>query len=58
MPLGNAMAGPLSARPGLDRVRVGCALVLFASAASQPLIPGPRALSRSGAEPVTAPAGA
>jgi MFS family permease len=55
MPLGNALAGPLSARYGVDRVLIVCAFVLFASAASQFLIPGSRNLTRaSGPAPVTA----
>ncbi|BCJ45269.1 MFS transporter [Actinoplanes ianthinogenes] len=47
MPLGNALAGPLSARFGVDGVLTACAFVLFASAASQLLIPGARNLTRT-----------
>ncbi|WIM98061.1 MFS transporter [Actinoplanes oblitus] len=47
MPLGNALAGPLSARFGVDRVMVACAVVLFASSAAQLLIPGVRTLTRT-----------
>ncbi|WP_436522161.1 MFS transporter [Actinoplanes sp. HUAS TT8] len=46
MPLGNALAGPLWTRFGLDRVLIACAAVLFVSAASQLLIPGSRNLTR------------
>ncbi len=47
MPLGNVLAGPLSARYGVDRVLIVCAVVLFVSAASQLLIPGSRNLTRT-----------
>ncbi|AEV82564.1 MFS transporter [Actinoplanes sp. SE50] len=50
MPVGNALAGPLTARFGVDRVLVACAFVLFAAAASPLLIRGSRDLTRS-AEP-------
>ncbi|GAA2667157.1 MFS transporter [Actinoplanes palleronii] len=55
MPIGNALAGPLEARFGLDTVLVACAVVLFVSSASQLLIPGSRNLTRSPA-PTPAPA--
>jgi MFS family permease len=55
MPVGNALAGPLAAHFGVDRVLVACAFVLFASAASQLLIPGSRNLTRATA-PTPAPA--
>ena len=47
MPVGNALAGPLSDRFGIDRVLIGCAAVLFLSGASQLLIPGSRNLTRA-----------
>ena len=47
MPVGNALAGPLSAHFGVDRVLTACAFVLLASAAAQLLIPGARTLTRS-----------
>ncbi|MEV6301037.1 MFS transporter [Actinoplanes sp. NPDC051861] len=47
MPVGNALAGPLSARFGVDRVLTVCAFVLLASAASQLLIRDSRTLTRS-----------
>ncbi|KUL24970.1 MFS transporter [Actinoplanes awajinensis] len=53
MPIGNALAGPLEARFGLDAVLVACAVVLFVSSASQLLIPGSRNLTRT---PTPAPA--
>ncbi|MFC7535408.1 MFS transporter [Actinoplanes sp. GCM10030250] len=51
MPIGNALAGPLSERFGTDRVLTCCAVVLFASAASQLLIRGSRNLTRGVPEP-------
>ncbi|WP_328466968.1 MFS transporter [Actinoplanes sp. NBC_00393] len=54
MPVGNALAGPMSERFGIDRVLTCCALVLFAAAASQLLVRGSRNLTR--AEPEAAPA--
>lgn len=52
MPLGNALAGPLSAHFGIDRVMIACAIILFLSAASQLLIPGSRNLTRAAAQPL------
>ncbi|WP_433829186.1 MFS transporter [Actinoplanes sp. CA-015351] len=46
MPIGNALAGPMSERFGTDRVLTCCAAVLFLAAASQLLIPGARNLTR------------
>ncbi|GIF11828.1 MFS transporter [Actinoplanes teichomyceticus] len=54
MPVGSALAGPLSARLGVDRVLVGCAFVLFAAGLSQLLIPGSRNLTRATAPAPTA----
>jgi MFS family permease len=51
MPVGNALAGPLSARYGMPAVLTVCAGILLASAASQLLIPGSRALTRTAATP-------
>ena len=51
MPIGNAMAGPLSGRFGINPVLAVCAVMLLASAASQLLIPGARALTRAAATP-------
>ena len=56
MPIGNAMAGPLSKAFGVDRVVVICAAVLAASAVSQVLMPAVRNLTRAGAEPELVPA--
>jgi MFS family permease len=50
MPLGNVLAGPLSARFGMNQVLTACAAVLFVTAASQLLIPGSRNLTRTVAE--------
>jgi MFS family permease len=47
MPVGNALAGPLSDRFGLNPVLTACAAILLASAASQLLIPGVRRLTRT-----------
>lgn len=46
MPIGNALAGPLAAAYGTDRVLTACAAVLFLSGLSQFLIPGVRNLTR------------
>ncbi|BCY06525.1 MFS transporter [Actinoplanes sp. L3-i22] len=54
MPLGNALAGPLSARFGMNQVLTACAAVLFLSAASQLLIPSSRNLTRATPEPSAA----
>ncbi|GAB2590844.1 MFS transporter [Paractinoplanes abujensis] len=51
MPLGNVLAGPLSARYGTDKVLTACAAVLFCSAAVQLLVPGTRSLTRTQPEP-------
>jgi MFS family permease len=51
MPIGNALAGPLSRAYGINRVLVACAAVLFLAAAAQFLIPGSRRLTRLSAEP-------
>ncbi|MFD0517315.1 MFS transporter [Paractinoplanes durhamensis] len=58
MPIGNALAGPLSARFGTDPVLTVCAAVLFIAGLSQLLIPGSRNLTRATettAAPVTPP---
>ncbi|GLY01801.1 MFS transporter [Actinoplanes sp. NBRC 101535] len=47
MPVGNALAGPLTATFGNDRVLTGCAAVLGLAAASQLLIPGSRRMTRT-----------
>ncbi|MET0416507.1 MAG: MFS transporter [Actinoplanes sp.] len=62
MPIGNAMAGPLAAAYGMDRVLTVCAMVLFVAGLSQFLIPGVRNLTRAEAattspEPALAAAG-
>jgi MFS family permease len=46
MPVGNALAGPLSAAFGNDRVLGCCAAVMFTATAAQFLIPGARNLTR------------
>jgi MFS family permease len=46
MPIGNALAGPLSRAYGINRVLIVCAVILFIAAASQFLIPGTRRLTR------------
>jgi MFS family permease len=46
MPIGNALAGPLSQAYGINRVLIACAAVLFLAAASQLFIPGTRRLTR------------
>jgi MFS family permease len=51
MPVGNAMAGPLSDRFGVNPVLTVCSLILLAAAASQLLIPGARSLTRAGGTP-------
>jgi MFS family permease len=51
MPIGNALAGPLSRAYGINRVLVACAAVLFLSALSQLAIPGVHKLTRTGSEP-------
>jgi len=51
MPIGNALAGPLSSRFGVNPVRTVCSAILLASAVSQLLIPGTRKLTRTAAAP-------
>jgi len=51
MPIGNALAGPLANRFGLNPVLTVCAAILLASAASQLLVPGARKLTRAAATP-------
>jgi MFS family permease len=51
MPVGNALAGPLWDRFGLNPVLVVCAMVLGAVAVSQVLIPAVRNLTRAPAQP-------
>lgn len=46
MPLGNALAGPLSAALGVDRVLIGCALVLFGAGLAPLCVGGTRSLTR------------
>ncbi|GAA1627368.1 MFS transporter [Actinoplanes couchii] len=48
MPVGNALAGPLSDRFGTDRVLTACACVLLAASVSMLLVPGCRRLIRTG----------
>ncbi|MEU4564885.1 MFS transporter [Actinoplanes sp. NPDC023936] len=55
MPIGNALAGPLSERFGIDQVLTWCAAVLFVAGASQLLIPGARNLTRAGHTPTPEP---
>jgi MFS family permease len=52
MPLGNALAGPLSHAFGIDRVLAGCALVLFGASLSPLLVSGSRRLTRPTARAV------
>jgi len=49
MPIGNALAGPLSGRFGVNPVLTVCSAILLASALSQLLIPGTRTLTRAAA---------
>jgi MFS family permease len=51
MPIGNALAGPLAGRFGVNPVLTVCSAILLASAASQLLIPGARRLTRAAAAP-------
>lgn len=46
MPLGNALAGPLSHALGIDRVMVGCAAVLFLAGLAPLLVSSTRSLTR------------
>lgn len=55
MPIGNAMAGPLSDAYGMNKVLTACAAVLLLSAVAQLLIPGGRRLTRAEAAPVRRP---
>ncbi|GGN91277.1 MFS transporter [Actinoplanes lobatus] len=48
MPVGNALAGPLEGRFGVDRVLTVCAVVLFTASVSMLLAPGCRRLVRTG----------
>jgi MFS family permease len=58
MPVGNALAGPLSEAFGVNRVLVVCALVLAAAAVSQLLIPAVRDLTRHESPAATVPVAA
>ncbi|XVV14526.1 MFS transporter [Actinoplanes sp. CA-131856] len=51
MPIGNVLAGPLSAKYGTSPVLTVCAAVLFLSAATQFLVPGTRRLTRPRVDP-------
>ncbi|MFI6075432.1 MFS transporter [Actinoplanes sp. NPDC051343] len=51
MPIGNALAGPLSQAYGINRVLVACAAVLLLSALSQLAVPGVRKMTRTATEP-------
>jgi MFS family permease len=51
MPIGNALAGPLSRAYGINRVLVACAVVLGLAALSQMAIPGVRKMTRTQAQP-------
>jgi MFS family permease len=53
MPIGNALAGPLSARYGTNPVLTVCAAILFVAGLSQLLIPGTRHLTRATNTPAT-----
>jgi MFS family permease len=62
MPLGNALAGPLAHAFGINRVFVGCALVLFGAALAPLFVAGSRRLTldltaRSGAGDVDSAVG-
>lgn len=46
MPLGNALAGPLSGAFGINKVLVGCAVVLFGSTLAPLFVAGTRQLTR------------
>ncbi len=54
MPIGNALAGPLSHAFGTNKVLTACAAVLFVAGLSQMLVPGVRNLTRA-AQPTTEP---
>lgn len=51
MPIGNALAGPLSRAYGINRVLVACAAVLGLAALSQLAVPGVRKMTRTAGEP-------
>ncbi|MEV6844539.1 MFS transporter [Actinoplanes sp. NPDC051411] len=51
MPIGNALAGPLSRAYGINRVLVACAAVLLLAALSQLAVPGVRKMTRTAAAP-------
>jgi hypothetical protein len=51
MPIGNALAGPLSQAYGINRVLVASAAVLFLAAVSQLAVPGVRKMTRTGTAP-------
>jgi MFS family permease len=51
MPIGNALAGPLSRAYGINRVLIACAAVLFLAALSQLAVPGVRKMTRTAAQP-------
>ena len=51
LPIGNALAGPLSSRFGLNPVLTVCSAILLVAAASQLLIPGVRTLTRTAGTP-------
>ena len=54
MPVGNALAGPLEDRFGIDRVLTVCAGILLAASTAMLLVPGCRRLMRTG-EPAPDP---
>ncbi len=56
MPLGNALAGPLSAAFGVNRVIAAAAATLLLAGLSQMLVPGVRRLTRTSPDPVPATA--
>jgi MFS family permease len=51
MPIGNALAGPLSSAYGTNRVLVASAAVLFLSGVSQLAVPGVRKMTRTASAP-------
>jgi MFS family permease len=54
MPVGNALAGPLAGRYGIDPVLTVCAAVLLTAAVAMLAVPGSRRLTRTG-EPAPDP---
>jgi MFS family permease len=54
MPIGNALAGPLSGAYGINPVLVACAAVLLLSSVSQFAIPGVRKMTRTETAPAPA----